>query len=96
MPALPPGATLRRLALEANGTANGAANGAVGSATDGAADGATSGVPQQALVGWHQAPSMPGYAEAFDLLDAVIRQLSGDAVRYPTKRGQIVHGIVAV
>jgi hypothetical protein len=92
MPALPPGATLRRLALEANGTANGT----VGSATDGAADGATSGVPQQALVGWHQAPSMPGYAEAFDLLDAVIRQLSGDAVRYPTKRGQIVHGIVAV
>jgi hypothetical protein len=72
MPALPPGATLRRLALEANGAA------------------------QQALVSWHHAPSMPGYAEAFDLLDAAIRQLSGDAVRYPTKRGQIVHGIAAV
>jgi hypothetical protein len=39
---------------------------------------------------------MPGYAEAFDLLDAVIRQLSGDTVRYPTTRGQIVYGIVAV
>jgi hypothetical protein len=98
MPALPPGATLRRLALEANGTAGRAADGtANGAAADSAAaDSAAAGVPQQALVSWHHAPSMPGYAEAFDLLDAVIRQLSADAVRYPTKRGQIVHGIAAI
>jgi hypothetical protein len=39
---------------------------------------------------------VPGYAEAFDLIDAVIRQLSGGAVPYPTKREPIVHGIVAI
>jgi hypothetical protein len=39
---------------------------------------------QQAIVDWHQAPSLPGYAEAFDLLDGVIRQLSGGAVAYPS------------
>ncbi|MCW2934115.1 MAG: hypothetical protein JWM19_5077 [Actinomycetia bacterium] len=92
LPALPPDATLRRLALETDGAADGGAD----AAADGGADGGADGAAQQALVSWHHAPSMPGYAEAFDLLDAVIRQLSGDAVRYPTKRGQIVHGIVAV
>jgi hypothetical protein len=54
------------------------------------------GTVQEALVSWHQTPSLPGYAEAFDLIDAVIRQLSEDAVRYPTKQGQVVHGAVAV
>ena len=71
-PALPPGAALRRLAVEADGVA------------------------RQALVSWHRTPSLPGYAEAFDLIDAVIRQLSGDAVAYPTKQGPVVHGAVAV
>jgi hypothetical protein len=41
-------------------------------------------------------PSLPGYAEAFDLIDAVIRQLSQGTVTYPSKRGQVVHGAVAV
>jgi hypothetical protein len=54
------------------------------------------GIERQALVSWHQAPSLPGYAEAFDLLDAVIRQLSGGAVPYPAKRGPVVHGATAV
>jgi hypothetical protein len=72
MLALPPGAALRRLAVEADRVA------------------------QQALISWHHTPSVPGYAEAFDLIDAVIRQLSGGAVPYPTKREPIVHGIVAI
>ena len=50
------------------------------------------GTARQAIVSWHRAPSLPGYAEAFDLLDAVIRQLSGDAVPYPAERGPVVHG----
>lgn len=51
---------------------------------------------QEAVVDWHQAPSLPGYAEAFDVLDGVIRQLSGDAVQYPTKQQTIVRDIAAV
>jgi hypothetical protein len=54
------------------------------------------GTAQQALVSWHRASSLPGYAEAFGLLDAVIRQLSGDAVQYPATRRPVVHGAVAV
>jgi hypothetical protein len=49
------------------------------------------GVSQYATIGYHEASSLPGYAEAFDLLDAVCRQLSGDAVPYPTKQPAIVH-----
>jgi hypothetical protein len=51
---------------------------------------------RQAIVSWDRTPSLSGYAEAFDLIDAVIRQLSGDEVQYPTKRGPVVHGAVAV
>lgn len=54
------------------------------------------GTVKEALVSWHQTSSLPGYAEAFDLIDAVIRQLSEDAVPYQTKRGPVVHGAVAV
>jgi hypothetical protein len=54
------------------------------------------GAARQALVSWHRTLSLPGYAEAFDLIDAVIRQLSGDEVPYLTKRGPVVHGAVAV
>ena len=50
---------------------------------------------RQALVSWHRTSSLPGYAEAFDLIDAVIRQLSGDAVPYPARSGPVVHGAVA-
>ena len=69
--ALPPGTTLRSLAVERDGAV------------------------QQGLFSWNNLPPQPGYAEAFDLIDAVIRQLSGDAVDYPTKRGTVVHGAVA-
>jgi len=71
-PPLPPGSTLRRLTMEADGAA------------------------QQALVSWHRTPSLPGYAEAFGLIDAVIRQLSGDAVPYPAADRPVVSGAAAV
>jgi hypothetical protein len=51
---------------------------------------------RQALVSWHRSRSLPGYGDAFDLIDAVIRQLSADAVPYPAKLGPVVHGAVAV
>ena len=50
----------------------------------------TGGVLEQTMVGYHQAASLPGYAEAFDLLDAIIRQLSDDTVTYPTRQPTIV------
>lgn len=74
VPALPlvAGATLRRLAVEADG------------------------IEQVAIVDWHQTPSLPGYGEAFDLLDGMIRQLSGESVPYPTTQPPIVSDIAAV
>jgi hypothetical protein len=56
----------------------------------------TDGVAQQTIVDWHGAAKLAGYAEAFDVLDGVIRQLSGDSVKYPTKQSQIVTDIAAV
>ena len=54
------------------------------------------GAAQQALVSWHRTPSLPGYAVAFALIDAVIRQLSGDAVPYPAAPRPLVRGATAV
>jgi hypothetical protein len=54
------------------------------------------GSPRQALIDWHGSAKLPGYAEAFDLLDGIIRQLSGDTVRYPTKQAAIVHEVAEV
>src|SRR5262249_49047645 len=51
------------------------------------------GTPQQTLIDWHGAAKLPGYADAFDMLDGVIRQLSGDTVPYPTKQPPIVHDV---
>ncbi len=51
------------------------------------------GAAHQALVGWHQTPSLQGYAEAFDIIDGVIRQLSGAEVSYPTRQATIVSDI---
>jgi hypothetical protein len=67
-----PGASLRRLVVEADGQSG------------------------QAIVDWHQAASLPGYGQAFDVLDGVVRQMSGDSVPYPTKQPTIVHDIEAV
>lgn len=49
-----------------------------------------------ALVDWHIAPSLPGYGEAFDVLDGVIRQLSGESVPYPSAQPLIVSNICAI
>jgi hypothetical protein len=54
------------------------------------------GTAQDAIVDWHGSSKLPGYAEAFDVLDGIIRQLSGDAVKYPTQQPPIVHHIEAV
>ena len=56
----------------------------------------TSAAAQQALVSWHRTPSLPGYAEAFALIDALIRQLSGDAVPYPAAPRPLVRGATAI
>lgn len=48
------------------------------------------GVAEHVLIGYHDAPKLPGYAEAFDILDAVARQLSDGAVPYPTTQSVIV------
>ena len=53
------------------------------------------GAARQVSLGWHQAPSLAGYATAFDILDGVIRQLSGETVPYPSAQPQIVRDIVA-
>jgi hypothetical protein len=68
---LPPDAAVRRLVVEADGTA------------------------RQVSLGWHQTPSLPGYATAFDILDGVIRQLSGETVPYQSAQPQIVRDIAA-
>ena len=54
-----------------------------------AADGAT----HQVSLGWHRTPSLAGYATVFDILDGVIRQLSGDTVPYPSAQPPIVRDI---
>ncbi len=51
------------------------------------------GSARQALISWHQTSSLPGYAEAFDIIDGVIRQLSGAAVSYQTSQASIVTDI---
>jgi hypothetical protein len=56
----------------------------------------TDGGREEAVVDWHKAPALPGYAEAFDLLDGVIRQLSGGAVPYPTTQTAIVRDVAAL
>jgi uncharacterized protein YjbI with pentapeptide repeats len=48
------------------------------------------GAARQASLGWHQTPSLPGYATVFDILDGVIRQLSGEAVPYKSTQPPIV------
>lgn len=56
----------------------------------------TDGVSEWTFIDWRTTSSLPGYAEAFDILDAVIRQLSGDCVPYPTTQPAIVSDIAAI
>jgi hypothetical protein len=53
------------------------------------------GAAQQVRLGRHQTPSLAGYATAFDILDGVICQLSGETVPYPSAQPQIVRDITA-
>jgi hypothetical protein len=53
------------------------------------------GAAQQVSLGWQQTPSLAGYATAFDILDGVIRQLSGETVPYRSTQPQIVRDIAA-
>jgi len=48
------------------------------------------GTARRMFLARHHAAKLPGYAEAFDLLDAAIRQLSQDTVIYPAVREPIV------
>jgi hypothetical protein len=50
----------------------------------------TDGAAEHVMVGYHEASKLAGYAEAFDLLDAIVRQLSDDAVPYPTNQPPVV------
>jgi hypothetical protein len=54
------------------------------------------GTSRQAVIDSHTTSSLPGYTEAFDMLDGIIRQLSGDTVTYPTTQPAIVRDIAAV
>jgi hypothetical protein len=54
------------------------------------------GTRRTALVDWHIAPALPGYGEAFDLLDGIIRQLSRDSVPYPSAQPLIVRDVSAI
>lgn len=56
----------------------------------------TDGRSDHTMIGWHEAASLPGYAEAFGILDAAISQLSAGAVPYPTTEATIVHDSTAV
>jgi uncharacterized protein YjbI with pentapeptide repeats len=51
------------------------------------------GASQQVSLGWHQTPPQPGYGVAFDILDGVIRQLSGTDVPYRSTQPPIVGNI---
>jgi hypothetical protein len=53
------------------------------------------GTSAQVFLSWHRTASLPGYAEAFDIIDGVIRQLSQDTVEYPTKQPQITRDVIA-
>jgi hypothetical protein len=51
------------------------------------------GVSQEVSLAWHQTAAQPGYGVAFDILDGVIRQLSGGEVPYRSAQPAIVSGI---
>ena len=49
-----------------------------------------------ASVAWHAAKSLPGYSEAFPILDSIVRQLSEDTVKTaPNTLPPVVSDIVA-
>lgn len=48
---------------------------------------------QVAVINARAAMSLAGYADAFDLLDGIVRQLSSDRVDYPTTQPPVVRDI---
>jgi hypothetical protein len=54
------------------------------------------GAARRADLGWHQESPQPGYGVAFDILDGVIRQLSGTDVPYPSAQPPIVGDITVL
>jgi hypothetical protein len=51
------------------------------------------GITQEISLTRDETRAQPGYGVAFDILDGVIRQLSGDAVPYKSAQPQIVSAI---
>src|SRR5436305_470927 len=49
------------------------------------------GVRASASLDYHAAARLPGYDEAFDILDSIIRQLSENTVPLPAQQPTIVH-----
>jgi hypothetical protein len=50
-----------------------------------------------ALVAWHAAKKLPGYAEVFEVLDSIVRQLSEDSLQLgPNKLPPVVTELVRV
>jgi len=49
-----------------------------------------------AVLEWHATAKLAGYSDAFDVLDAIVRQLSGDTVQATPPRPAIVRDIAAV
>jgi hypothetical protein len=54
------------------------------------------GVSQEVSLAWHHTPAHPGYGVAFDIVDGVIRQLSGADVPYRSTQPPIVTGITVL
>jgi hypothetical protein len=48
------------------------------------------GASEQVMIGYHEAAKLPGYAEAFEHSDGVVRQLTDNKVPYPPKQSPIV------
>jgi hypothetical protein len=53
----------------------------------------TGGVSQEVTLAWHETPAQLGYGVAFDIIDGIIRQLSGADVAYKSSQPPIVSGI---
>jgi hypothetical protein len=51
--------------------------------------------PQRVDIAANVVSSLAGYAEAFDILDGLVRQLSGETVTYPTTQPLMVHDVIA-
>ena len=51
---------------------------------------------QEVFLAWHDTPAQLGYGVAFDIIDGIIRQLSGADVPYRSNQPPIVTGITVL